>query len=96
MPILAATATTASATATAHGLPVGFLVLAVLLVTLGYGLSCLLWPFRACRWCDGAGKNRSPAGRAYRVCRWCDATGLRLRAGRRIFNAARRMQGRAR
>lgn len=93
MPTLAATATTAG---TAPGLPAGFLVLAVALVTVGYGVSCLLWPFRSCRWCSGAGKHRSPAGRTYRVCRHCDATGLRLRVGRRVWNVARRMQGRVR
>ena len=92
MPTLAATATTAG---TAAGLPAGFLILAVALVTLSYGLSCLLWPFRTCRWCHGARKHRSPAGRTYRICRHCHATGLRLRAGRRVWNAARRLQGRA-
>lgn len=95
MPFLAATATTASTTATAPGLPAGFLVLAVAVVTLGYALSCLLWPFGACRWCHGAGKHKSRTGRAYRVCRWCDATGLRLRLGRRVFNAVRRLRARA-
>ena len=100
MTFLAATATTASTTAstatTAPGLPAGILVLTVAVVTFGYALSCLFWPFGACRWCHGAGKHKSPAGRSYRVCRWCDATGLRLRLGRRVFNAVRRLRNRAR
>ncbi len=90
MPILAATAT---APTDVPGLPVAVLVLAAVLVTLGYALRCLCWPFRACGWCDGTGKRRSATGRAYRFCRHCDGTGLRLRLGRRAWNATRHWRG---
>ena len=55
-------------------------------VTLGYAAGCWIWPFRACRRCDGFGRRRSPFSRAYRICRRCDGTGLRLRVGRWIYN----------
>nr|WP_221376888.1 hypothetical protein [Actinoplanes polyasparticus] len=62
------------------------LTLALLTVTLGYSAACWIWPFKACRKCDGTGKRRSPSGRAFRLCRRCDGTGRRLRAGRWIYN----------
>jgi hypothetical protein len=67
------------------------LTLPLILVTLGYFLTCLIWPFKACRTCRGAGKLRSPFLRSYRLCPACQATGLRLRAGRKAWNAARRL-----
>ena len=63
-----------------------FLILAGLIVTLGYAMACWIWPFKACRRCDGLGRRRSPSGRAYRHCRRCHGTGGRLRAGRWIYN----------
>jgi hypothetical protein len=60
--------------------------LALILVTLCYAFACWVWPFKACRKCDGTGKKRSPSGRAFRLCRRCDGTGRRLRGGRWIYN----------
>jgi hypothetical protein len=62
------------------------LILALLAVTVCYAVACWIWPFKACRKCDGTGKRRSPSGRAFRLCRRCDGTGRRLRAGRWIYN----------
>ena len=45
---------------------------------------------RACRKCGGAGRRRSPSGRAWRYCHRCHGTGARLRTGRRIWNYLRR------
>jgi hypothetical protein len=61
----------------------------ILLVTIGYALTCAVWPFAACRRCHGTGRLRSPLGRAYRLCPRCNRTGLRLRIGRRIYNHVR-------
>jgi hypothetical protein len=65
------------------------LILALILITLGYVAACAYWPFTACRKCDGAGRHRSPSGRAWRYCRRCNGTGARLRTGRRIWNHLR-------
>jgi hypothetical protein len=70
--------------------PASSLALLFLLLTVGYLLTCWIWPFGNCRRCHGEGKTRSPLGRAYRICRRCNGTGLRLRAGRHLANWARR------
>ncbi|GAA3365173.1 hypothetical protein GCM10020366_64040 [Saccharopolyspora gregorii] len=67
------------------------LATALLLVTLGYAASCVLWPFKACRICNGEGKFRSPFLRAVRLCAACKSTGLRPRAGLKAWNAYRRL-----
>jgi DnaJ-class molecular chaperone len=67
------------------------LILTLIAVTLGYAAACWLWPFRACRRCDGAGKHRSPSGRAFRYCHRCKGTGARLRLGRRVWNFVHRL-----
>ena len=51
----------------------------------GYGIACAVWPFAACRKCDGGGRFRSPSGRAWRHCRRCKGSGARVRTGRRIW-----------
>ena len=66
------------------------LLLVAPLITLGYVASCVLWPFKACRRCEGLGQIAGPFG-GIRLCRHCDATGLRLRLGRRVWNAFRRL-----
>jgi hypothetical protein len=81
----------AAATATPHAPAAGLLLLALLAVTVGYVLACWLWPFTACRRCDGHGRRRAPFGRAFRLCRRCDGAGRRLRLGRRAYNATRRI-----
>jgi hypothetical protein len=65
--------------------------LVALVITLGYLATCVVWPFKACRRCEGTGKLRSPIVRAIRLCPRCNATGLRLRIGRKAFNAYRRL-----
>lgn len=60
------------------------------IVTLGYLGLCLIWPFKACRRCGGAGQHFGPFG-GIRPCGHCDGTGLRLRLGRRAWDAFRRI-----
>ena len=49
-----------------------------------YAAACLLWPYTACTKCDGAGRIRSPGGKAFRRCRRCQGTGERERWGHRL------------
>lgn len=72
------------------------LVLATTAVTVGYMVACRIWPYAACVACDGAGRHRSPSGKAWRTCRRCRGTGARLRVGRWLWNLARREFGRTR
>jgi hypothetical protein len=58
-----------------------------------YLLTCLIWPFGRCRRCSGAGKFKSPLGRAYRHCGRCKGSGLRLRLGRYVINHLRALHG---
>ncbi|MCX2732511.1 hypothetical protein OOZ19_19910 [Saccharopolyspora sp. NFXS83] len=67
------------------------LIAALLIITLGYVASCVLWPFKACRTCNGEGKFRSPFIRAIRLCPACRSTGLQPRAGLKAWNAYRRL-----
>lgn len=68
----------------------GALALLALALAAGYLAACAVWPFTRCRnpRCEG-GKVRSPSGRSWRRCTWCKGSGMRLRAGRRVFNAAK-------
>jgi len=54
-----------------------------------YLLACWWWPYAACGRCKGAGRHRSPTGKAFRQCRRCKGSGRRVRLGRRLFEAAR-------
>lgn len=83
MPLLAATATARPGLT-----PLGWLVVTVglLLALGGYLLACRIWPFKACRRCDGNGKLRSPRKKAWRICPRCKGNGRRLRFGRRVWN----------
>jgi len=56
----------------------GLLVLA-LLAGAGYVVTTWLWPYAACRKCAGAGRFRSPSGKAWRSCRRCGGGGRRER-----------------
>jgi hypothetical protein len=60
------------------------------LITLGYAGLCAIWPFTACRRCHGYGQFQGLFG-GVRPCGHCDGTGLRLRLGRRVWNALRRL-----
>ena len=67
------------------------LILIPIIVTFGYVVACAVWPFGSCRRCSGAGRHRSPSGRAFRYCHRCQGTGARLRTGRRLFNYLRNL-----
>jgi hypothetical protein len=62
-------------------------ILLTLLVTFGYVVTCGVWPFKRCRRCHGTGRHQAPIIRAYRPCDACKGTGMRLRIGRRAWNA---------
>ncbi|MEU4291056.1 hypothetical protein AB0E63_22765 [Kribbella sp. NPDC026596] len=67
-----------------------------LIVTIAVGFylfTCLIWPFGKCRRCKGAGKFKSPFGRAYRHCPRCQGSGLRVRLGRHVINHIRAVHG---
>lgn len=63
----------------------------LLIVTVGYVLTCAVWPYKPCPRCRGSALRRAPLGRSFRFCRSCRGTGLRLRAGRRAWTALRRI-----
>ncbi|WP_229327228.1 hypothetical protein [Streptomyces sp. UNOC14_S4] len=67
----------------------------LILVALSYGALCTVSPVGACRKCKGWGAkiHRSRTGRLRRgrTCRRCDGHGVRLRVGRRLYNAAARL-----
>ncbi len=66
------------------------IIVAVLLATALYLLACWIWPFAACRKCDGLGRFHSWWGGSWRKCRRCKGSGERLRFGHRVVNAIRR------
>jgi hypothetical protein len=57
-----------------------------LLWLAGYLGACAWWPFANCRRCDGAGKFRSPSGKAWRNCKRCKGSGRRVRFGVRVVD----------
>lgn len=73
----------ATANYTAHTL--GTWLLFATLAAVGYLVHCVIWPYRACRKCEGAGRFRSPSGRAWRYCNRCGGKGAQLRSGRRVW-----------
>jgi hypothetical protein len=81
MPSHAATGILAVATHshTLSGL-ITIIVVALVILTAGYALTCWLFPFTTCR-------HTNPR-RAWR-CRHCEGTGRRVRAGRRLVNDIR-------
>ncbi|MEV0647494.1 hypothetical protein AB0I28_19720 [Phytomonospora sp. NPDC050363] len=50
-----------------------------------YAVHCLIWPFKPCRTCRGAPKNRGPFSQAYKLCRRCKGRGGRIRTGRKLL-----------
>jgi len=62
--------------------------LAVVLWVGWYLITCALYPWRACTWCDG-GRKRNSSGRNWRDCHHCQGSGRRPRAGRVLWNALR-------
>jgi hypothetical protein len=87
--------TTLAAAATGHHASGLLVILALAVVTVGYVVACAVWPFRACRHCGGAGKSRSPTGRAFHHCRHCNGSGAQLRTGRRLFTLLSHRRDRA-
>lgn len=66
------------------------LIVVLAAITVGYLITCMIWPFGPCRRCHGEGKLRSPVSRrTSRYCPRCHHTGLRLRIGRRVINRFR-------
>ncbi|MDL4772483.1 hypothetical protein [Actinomadura xylanilytica] len=63
----------------------GPLILLGILAAAGYMLHCVIWPYRACPKCRGAGRFLAPSGRAWRYCNRCSGRGAQLRTGRRIW-----------
>jgi hypothetical protein len=85
-----------AATATATDSSAGPIFVFVLVLAVGYAAACVIWPFRACRHCEGTGRFLSPTGRNWRHCPHCSGTGAKLRLGRRVFNHLNRAHDRDR
>lgn len=60
-----------------------------------YVLLCWILPFGRCRACSGIGNRRTLLLRRVTSCRRCKGTGLRLRIGRRLYNAVADARGQA-
>lgn len=75
-----------TATAATNGSSTGPVLAFALVLGIAYAVTCLIWPFHACRHCEGTGRFTSPTGRAWRHCPHCSGTGAKLRLGRRILN----------
>lgn len=50
-----------------------------------YAAKCWMLPYDVCRKCDGRGRMHRQLWS--RPCWWCDTDGIRLRWGRRAYNA---------
>jgi hypothetical protein len=85
-----------AATDTATGSSAGSMLVFTLVLGIGYAVACVVWPFRACRRCHGAGRFLSPTSRAWRHCTRCGGTGAKLRLGRRVYNHLTHVHGRDR
>ncbi len=68
------------------------IILAPILITLGYLHTCYNRPFKHCGRCEGTGRIRSAFGLSMRECPPCESTGRRLRTGRHLLNYARRIR----
>ena len=100
---MSSTAATPYLTAATHGSDLtataqtaGQVATVALIVTVSiafYLLTCLIWPFGKCCRCKGAGKFKSPLGKAYRHCGKCQGSGLRVRIGRHVINHIRATRG---
>jgi hypothetical protein len=100
VPTIAATTFLTAAThgsglaATVHTLAQAATVALIVTVSIAfYLLTCLVWPFGKCLRCKGAGKFKSPIGKAYRHCGKCQGSGLRVRIGRHVINHIRATRG---
>lgn len=72
-----------------------FANLVLLIIVLGYAGLCVISPFGPCRRCRGFGyatwTDRRGRLHAGRYCRRCEGTGQRIRLGRHLYNALRRL-----
>lgn len=57
-----------------------------LLITFGYFVTCVIWPFKPCKTCRGTGKRHARIVTAFRLCTRCEGTGRRIRLGRHAYN----------
>ncbi|MFC5719609.1 hypothetical protein ACFP1Z_05375 [Streptomyces gamaensis] len=68
---------------------------ALIVLALCYAVLCAASPFGACRACKGWGakvhQTRTGRLKRGRMCRRCGGHGMRLRVGRRLYNAASRL-----
>jgi Zn finger protein HypA/HybF involved in hydrogenase expression len=62
----------------------------ILLALAGYAALCTVQPFAPCRACSGTG-TRKVTRRGIKLCRRCRGTRYRLRTGRRLTHAGRRL-----
>ncbi|TKG66193.1 hypothetical protein [Prauserella endophytica] len=60
-------------------------VLVALALIALYVIACIIWPFAPCGRCNGAGRFRSPSGKAWRACRRCRGSGRKERLGRKLL-----------
>lgn len=77
---------------TTLGSLIGPLLIAMILVALGYTWSCGVYPYRTCRSCHGVGHFRSRILNTVRLCQRCKGAKRTLRVGRRVYNAAVRIR----
>lgn len=61
--------------------------LTLIAAMLVYVLLCWILPFARCRACDGTGIGRTLLLRRVTTCRRCKGARMRLRIGRRVYNA---------
>lgn len=74
----------------------GLVMWVVLAVVLGVGwylLACALFPWRACRWCEG-GKQRDASRKHWRECWHCGGSGRKARVGRKVLKGMAPRRGR--
>jgi len=63
----------------------GALILLGLIGLACYVVHSLIWPFRACRKCQGLGRFHSSSGGSWHYCRKCGGRGAEVRLGRRLW-----------
>lgn len=61
-------------------------LLAIIVLAVGYYLSCRWWPYGPCLGCIGhQGRNRGSNSRRFGTCKRCKGSGKRIRIGARIW-----------
>ncbi|GAB4050188.1 hypothetical protein [Catellatospora paridis] len=67
--------------------PEVIVTLTLIAATFVYVLLCWILPFARCRACHGTGIRRTILLRRVTICRRCKGARMRLRIGRRVYNA---------